>query len=101
MPVPQTLEDFLAQSAKLQYLNVILDKILADHKVLIFSQFKGMLDLIGDFLAMKSIKSLRIDGGTATGARQALIDKFDEPEFKPEFNPQGVVEESSFAVSFP
>ena len=80
--MPQTLEDFLAQSAKLQYLNVILDKILTDHKVLIFSQFKGMLDLIGDFLAMKSIKSLRIDGGTATGARQALIDKFDEPEYR-------------------
>ena len=29
------------------------------------------------------------------------LDKFDEPEFKPEFNPQGVVEESSFAVLFP
>ena len=29
------------------------------------------------------------------------LDKFEEPEFKPEFNPHGVVEESSFAVLFP
>ena len=29
------------------------------------------------------------------------IDKFEEQEFKPEFNPNGVVEESSFAVLFP
>lgn len=29
------------------------------------------------------------------------LDKFVEPEFKPENNPHGVVEESSFAVLFP
>ena len=29
------------------------------------------------------------------------LDKFEEHEFKPEFNPNGVVEESSFAVLFP
>ena len=29
------------------------------------------------------------------------LDKFAEPEFKPENNPHGVVEESSFAVLFP
>lgn len=29
------------------------------------------------------------------------LDKFQEHEFKPEFNPNGVVEESSFAVLFP
>ena len=29
------------------------------------------------------------------------LDKFEEPEFKPEYNPHGVVEESSFAVLFP
>ena len=29
------------------------------------------------------------------------LDKFAEHEFKPEYNPHGVVEESSFAVLFP
>ena len=29
------------------------------------------------------------------------LDKFAGPEFKPENNPHGVVEESSFAVLFP
>ena len=65
LPVPQTLDDFLAPSAKLQYLNVILDKVLQSHKVLIFSQFKGVLNLLNDFLAMKGIKSLKIDGSTS------------------------------------
>ena len=29
------------------------------------------------------------------------LDKFQEEEFKPEYNQNGVVEESSFAVLFP
>ena len=36
VPFPQTLDDFILPSAKLQYLNVMLDKILTSHKVLIF-----------------------------------------------------------------
>jgi len=53
----------------MQYLDVILDRTLPEHKVLIFSQFKGMLDLIGDFLALKNVRTLRIDGDTAMGKR--------------------------------
>ena len=80
--MPQNLEDFLAPSAKLQYLNVILDKTLASHKVLIFSQFKGMLTLLSDFLAIKGIKSLRICGDTPNSERQGMIDKFNEPDYR-------------------
>ena len=82
LPVPQTLADFLTGSAKLQYLDVILDKTLAEHKVLIFSQFKGMLALIADYLAMKGVKTLQIVGDTPNSQRQALIDKFNEPQFR-------------------
>lgn len=80
--LPQTLDDYLATSAKMQYLNVILDKTLSDHKVLIFSQFKGMLSLISDFLAMKGVKCLQICGDTPNAMRQSLIDKFNEPEYR-------------------
>ena len=80
--MPQTLDDFLTPSAKLQYLSVILDKTLPNHKVLIFSQFKGTLSLLADFLAMKRIKTLRIDGDTPNSTRQGLIDKFHEPDYR-------------------
>ena len=82
VPFPQTLDDFILPSAKLQYLNVMLDKILVSHKVLIFSQFKGMADLVGDFLALKGIKCLKLSGDTPNSTRQKLIDQFDKPECK-------------------
>ena len=85
LEVPQNLNDFLASSAKLQYLNVILDKVLGQeqgHKILIFSQFKGMLSLLADFLAVKGLKSLKIDGSTSQSSRQVLIDKFNQPDYK-------------------
>lgn len=41
-----------------------------------------MLELLSDFLALKGIKSLRIDGGTPVGRRQCLIDRFDDPEYR-------------------
>ena len=61
---------------------MILDKTLAEHKVLIFSQFKGMLQLLSDFLAIKGVKSLRICGDTPNSMRQSLIDKFNEPDYR-------------------
>jgi SNF2 family DNA or RNA helicase len=42
----------------------MLDKLLDDHKVLIFSQFKGMLALLGDYLTMKGVGYLKLDGDT-------------------------------------
>ena len=74
VPFPQTLDDFVLPSAKLQYLNVMLDKILDSHKVLIFSQFKGMANLIGDFLSLKGIKCLKLSGDTPNSSRFQLID---------------------------
>ena len=50
--------------------------------MLIFSQFKGMLSLIADFLGMKGVKTIRIDGDTPNSTRQNLIDKFNEPDYR-------------------
>lgn len=47
----------------------MLEKILPNHKVLIFSQFKGMLDIVGDFLNFQGIQYLRLDGDTPNSLR--------------------------------
>ena len=53
---------------------------LGGKKVLVFSQFKGMLDLIGDRLRQEKIKFLRFDGDTALSERRDLIDQFQSEE---------------------
>lgn len=64
-------------------LEVLMDEInnnLGGKKVLVFSQFKGMLDLIGDRLRQEKIKFLRFDGDTALSERRDLIDQFQSEE---------------------
>jgi len=63
-------------------LNVITEEILrlGDHKALVFSQFKGMLDLIGDTLDQSGIEFFRIDGDVPPQQRQQMVDDFQEEE---------------------
>jgi SNF2 family DNA or RNA helicase len=73
--------DFLAKaSGKL----VLLDKLLPrlkeqGHKVLLFSQFKIMLDILEDYLAARELKTERIDGSITGHKRQMAIDRFQSP----------------------
>lgn len=70
--------DFLVKfSGKL----VLLDKLLprlkeTGHRVLIFSQFKIMLDIIEDYLSERKMKAERIDGSITGKKRQLAIDRF-------------------------
>ncbi|KAM0751888.1 hypothetical protein T439DRAFT_325084 [Meredithblackwellia eburnea MCA 4105] len=62
---------------------VLLDKMLpklkaAGHRVLIFSQFKIMLNMIELFLGGLNMKYLRLDGGTSQLDRQRGIDAFNK-----------------------
>ena len=41
-----------------------------------------MLSLLADFLGMKGVKTLRIDGDTPNSNRQGLIDKFNEADYR-------------------
>lgn len=50
--------------------------MLAAVQVLIFSQFKMMLDVIEDYLTASEYPFERIDGDTKHTARQAAIDRF-------------------------
>jgi SNF2 family DNA or RNA helicase len=72
--------DFLAASSgKL----VLLDKLLPrlqGHQLLIFSQFKIMLDILEDFLLERGYTHRRIDGSITGAKRQAAIDEFSKPD---------------------
>lgn len=64
-------------SGKMYVMNQLLEKLKREgHKVLIFSQFKIMLDILEDFLRLKNHGFERIDGNTAQRERQAAIDRF-------------------------
>lgn len=62
---------------------VVLDKLLGHlreqkRKVLIFSQFKMMLDVLEDYLHMCGYPFERLDGGTGHQQRQAAIRRFND-----------------------
>merc|ERR1712080_276531 len=63
----------------------LLDDLLPEMKgngdrVLIFSQFTMLLDVLERYLRIRSHKYLRLDGQTPVQERQALIDKFNRDE---------------------
>ena len=82
--VDKGLESLVRPSGKM----VLLDKLLPrlrqrGHKVLIFSQFAMMLDLIEEYLSLK-VPVLgtyqRVDGGVTGPTRQRAIDAFQSDE---------------------
>ncbi|TDH68248.1 hypothetical protein CCR75_003480 [Bremia lactucae] len=63
---------------------VLLDKLLTKFhqekkKVLIFSQFKIMLDIIEDMCHLRGYSMERLDGSVRGNSRQAAIDRFNNP----------------------
>jgi superfamily II DNA or RNA helicase len=65
-------------SSKLQLLELLLPKLRErGHRVLIFSQFLGMLDIIEDFLDGLEMKYQRLDGNVSSLEKQKRIDLFN------------------------
>jgi len=63
---------------------VLLDKLLPrlkenGHRILIFSQFKIMLDVLEDYLSSREVNFERIDGSITGNKRQQAIDRFQAP----------------------
>ena len=69
-------------SAKLDAFGELLDEAVDDgHRVLVFSQFTSLLDLLGAELETKGMAFCRLDGSMTTAKRQAEVDRFqDSPE---------------------
>lgn len=66
-----------AASGKMLLLSKLLPKLRSEgRKVLIFSQFKIMLDVLEDYLDGEGWPHERIDGSTPSRDRQAAIDRF-------------------------
>ncbi|EKM52129.1 uncharacterized protein PHACADRAFT_262623, partial [Phanerochaete carnosa HHB-10118-sp] len=79
-PTPYALgEHVVASSSKLVFLNKLLADILPKgERVLIFSQFATMLDLLEDFLTLRSIKYARLDGQTCRPRRTLDVKLFQQ-----------------------
>ncbi|EPS36170.1 hypothetical protein H072_10374 [Dactylellina haptotyla CBS 200.50] len=66
---------------KLKFLELLLPRLYeTGHRVLMFSQFLHMLDVMEDFLNGLGLQTLRLDGSNDTAEKQKLIDAYNAPE---------------------
>jgi SNF2 family DNA or RNA helicase len=79
VPLPPTQLDLLTSSSgKMTLIAKLLPKLKAQgKKVLIFSQFTIVLDLLEDYMHMKEYEFERLDGSTSQTDRQLGIDRFN------------------------
>ncbi|DAZ97416.1 TPA: hypothetical protein N0F65_011300 [Lagenidium giganteum] len=69
----------LLASAKFDYLQTLLPSLKQDgHRVLIFSQWTRLLDLLEVLMDHMQYRYLRLDGSTDVASRQELIDTYNE-----------------------
>ena len=75
------LDLMVSSCGKMQLIHKLLPKLRKENKkVLIFSQFKIMLDVLEDYANLMEYPVERIDGTTAGRDRQASIDRFSRSE---------------------
>lgn len=72
------LENYKGGSGKLmQLLEVVRDAIAAGHRILLFSQFTTMLDLIAEALSAEGVAYYMLTGDTEKEERMALVKDFN------------------------
>ena len=77
----QSYRRLVDASSKLQLLEIMLPKLQErGHRVLIFSQFLNMLDIVEDFLAGLGFFYNRLDGNMGSLEKQKRIDAFNAPD---------------------
>ena len=75
------LEDYNGESSKLtQCIEVMEDAIASGHKILLFSGYTSMFEMIEKELKNKNISYLKLTGQTKVADRINLVDKFNEDE---------------------
>ena len=68
-------------SAKFEVLTEKLEELMDEgHKVVVFSQFTKMLDIVQDWVKEKRIDLERIDGSVTGKSRQAAVTRFQESD---------------------
>ena len=68
------------ESAKTEVLVEELTNLIGNHKVLVFSQFTSMLDLLEQSFNNHAIPFIRLDGSTLVSKRQDLVNQFQSEE---------------------
>lgn len=72
-------EKLIVASGKFRQLDELLPKLKSEgHRVLIFSQFTMMLDIMEHYLKIRKYGFLRLDGQTAVTDRQEMIDLYTQ-----------------------
>eukprot|EP01083_Nonionella_stella_P268004 905663_1 len=75
------MQHLVSVSGKFVLCDKLLEKLRREgHKVLIYSQFTSLLDVLEDYLLWKQYEFERIDGSTSLTHRQEAIDHFVENE---------------------
>lgn len=76
---PALFMDYNGDSGKLDSLRDLLAQMKeADHRVLIFSQFRGMLDVTETLLAELGMTSYKLTGSTPSDSRQEMTRAFNQ-----------------------
>ena len=76
---PALFMDYAGDSGKLDSLRDLLSQIKeSDHRVLIFSQFRGMLDITEGLLQELGISSYKLTGSTPSDSRQEMTRAFNQ-----------------------
>ncbi|WP_055070375.1 DEAD/DEAH box helicase [Clostridium massiliamazoniense] len=77
------MEDYDGENSKLDVaMEIILDRIENNKKILLFSQFTSVLDVIKRKLDEEEIGYYYLDGGTKASSRIEMVNKFNEDEEK-------------------
>lgn len=67
-------------SGKFELLDRVLPKFKASgHRVLMFFQMTQVMDIMEDFLRMRDLKYMRLDGGTKAEDRTGMLKEFNAP----------------------
>ncbi|WOL03050.1 ATP-dependent DNA helicase DDM1 [Canna indica] len=78
-PFYPPIEQLIRQCGKFRLLDRLLTLLLAQkHKVLIFSQWTKVLDIIDYYLSEKGLEVCRIDGSVKLDERKRMIDAFND-----------------------
>ena len=73
------IDNYKGESSKLnQCLQLIRDAVDSGHKILLFSSYVGMFDIIENELKTANIKYFKLTGQTKVGDRIKLVDEFNE-----------------------
>ncbi|CUM50424.1 uncharacterized protein AC631_01780 [Debaryomyces fabryi] len=80
-PTSETNDQIWRVAGKFELLDKVLPKFKnSGHRVLIFFQMTQIMDIMEDFLRLRGMKYMRLDGGTKADDRTGLLKLFNAPD---------------------